>query len=67
MLSPPCESCKYFVPSSMARMSGHCKRFKAHSPDSKHQHEYVFVARIDPTLCGEFGRYFTPVPKTPDE
>ena len=65
MLNPPCENCKYFIPSLFPRMSGHCKRFKAHSPEAKHQNEYVFIARIDHTLCGESGRHFKP--KEPDE
>lgn len=41
-------------------MSGHCAKFKAQRPELKHTHEFVFFARLDPTLCGEHGRHFEP-------
>ena len=60
MMRPPCEQCRHFIPSAIPKMSGHCAKFKAQRPELKHTHEFVFFARLDPTLCGEHGRHFEP-------
>lgn len=60
MMRPSCEQCKHFIPSAIPRMSGHCAKFRAQRPELKHANEFVFFARLDPTLCGESGRHFEP-------
>lgn len=58
MMRPACEQCKHFIPSMVPKMSGHCAKFRARRPEIKY--EFVFMARLDHTLCGENGRYFEP-------
>jgi hypothetical protein len=62
MMRPACEQCKHFIPSMIPKMSGHCAKFRARRPELKH--EFVFMARLDHTLCGENGRYFEPKKKS---
>jgi hypothetical protein len=59
MLSPPCNQCKFYVPSVNPKLSGYCTRFMAMRPEQKTPpYEFAFVARMDRTLCGDDGRLF---------
>lgn len=59
MLNPPCNQCKFYVPSVNPKLSGYCTRFIAMRPEQKMPpHEFAFIARMHNTMCGDDGRLF---------